>query len=269
MTWSQVYESDTLGQGFEMDDGFVFLDGPTVIRLDPLGHRIWEYEGNWTGGDVVRTSSGDFLLAGSTLVEGREEEVASLVMISVGDQPPVPEICPDEVIYDEGREAWTLDPEPNLQVDTASTITKTNGNVSMSLTNQRLAYIDFHSPQEQGFNTYGYASIDLWLNRGNCSTFMPQLVVEMSHGPNSYQDLTKIASFPQNEWVHITLTLKDLGAWRQIIRTIRIGGYTPGTYYVDNLRFVFNIPEFAVWAATILLICARSSTSKWQPRNRR
>jgi len=57
---------------------------------------------------------------------------------------------------------WNLDlVPPSLEIDPLSSFSGTSGNTSMSVTNQRLAYIDFNSPREKGFNTYGYASIEL------------------------------------------------------------------------------------------------------------
>ena len=252
--WAKSYETDMgLGGPFEMDDGsLLFFDGYRIMKLDAWGNVIWEYEGNWKGGSVSRVTNGDFLIAGSTPAEisGEVVEVACLTRLRIGTDPPIPEKRPDEVIYDEGQEEWTMTPEPSLTIDPLSTATCTSGNMSMALTNRRIGYLDLHPPGEEGFDTYGYATIDLAINRGNCTAFTPQIVGQYKYGGGFSRDLTKITAFPENRWVRLSLSLEDLGAGHQIIERIRIGGYTPGTFYVDNVRFTSSMNDRAdAWVA--------------------
>jgi len=50
-------------------------------------------------------------------------------------------------------------------------------------------------------------------------------------------------TFPENEWVNITLPLEEIGAANETLTLIRIGGQFSGTFYLDNIRLVSSISE--------------------------
>jgi len=98
----------------------------------------------------------------------------------------------DEVIYDEGEEDWAIHPEPKTRVNIdESTSSATSGTKSMAVSISLYGYVDFLPPEDIAFNTFSYESIDVSINRGNCTSFIPRIIGQMGGGRASTKSYPK------------------------------------------------------------------------------
>jgi len=159
-----------------------------------------------------------------------------------------------EIVYAEGSEDWSPMPESAF-IDLRCNSPTYGGNASMRISGTVGGYVQFVPPGSVPVHTFGYRSIDLALNPGDCVRFYPRIYLGVE-GEGMAREISLLSiglTFQRGNWTYVSVPLESLDAVNMSLTFIRIGGYFDSSFYLDDLRIVQTLPDQTALAVFAVL----------------
>lgn len=164
----------------------------------------------------------------------------------------------NQVIYDEDIEPWSpLTCSAHINTQTTSPVY--SGQVSISTYIWSGGHLEFVPPGEEPIHTFGYTSLDMAINPGNCIRFYPRIYVGVE-GQSSLEQICLAdtggldLSFTQNQWTNVSIPLHKLDMVNRSLTSIRIGGYFDSTFYLDTMRLTTIVVEHHTLSFSMIIM---------------
>jgi hypothetical protein len=139
-------------------------------------------------------------------------------------------------------------------MDPTSTEYVHDGTYACAVTFQTGAQMDYIIEDAEGLPTFGYATLDFWLNPGSASIEELKIIVKHRGGSKVLSLVEQMGlSFEPERWQPISIPLAMLELIDTHLEWIRFTGDVQGTIYLDDIRFVpeeVEIPAVAVEAVS-------------------
>jgi hypothetical protein len=157
----------------------------------------------------------------------------------------------DVVLYgDEMETGWSLRLY-KAETNPACTEVVHSGSYACAVTCQTGVQVDYIVEDPDGLPTFGYDTLEFWLNPGNASIQELKIVALNTDKKAAILPLVEQLdlSFERDTWQQISIPLATLDLADTHLEWIRFTGDVQGTFYLDDMRLVpeeVEIPPVAV-----------------------
>jgi ligand-binding sensor domain-containing protein len=224
---------------------------PTVtVDLSPIGgvhDAVMVDDG--TGGDKV---AGDGIYTMQTSVEAQTQNgIKDLVITSTDSRLRVARahlplgVLPTEDVYlyqDQVEAGWTLKLY-NAEANPNSTDYVHSGSCAHAITLQTYGNVEYTLEDPDGLPTFGYATLEFWVNPGTASIEELTIVAFWHVGAALKTKVLPLVeqwgiSFDTETWQQVSVPADSLELTDANLEKIRFTGDVQGTFYIDDMRFV-------------------------------